>query len=317
MPDPRSTRLFAATVTPFTSDGHLDLDALAVHVDRLVREGVDGLVVGGTTGESGALAPEERVALLRAAVDAAGDRAAVVAGVGEHDTTTGIALTVDAARAGADGVLVAAPAASRPSQAGLLAHVRALADAADVPVMLYDNPRRFGVGFEMPTLLRAAEHPNVWAVKDATENPHRAAELMGLSDLAYYAGSDAAAMVLTAGGQGVVGVGVNVEPALWRAYVDALLGGDLDAADDCSRRLAPLDHALHRHVPPAVATKVVLRGLGLLPTARVRLPLVGPVPEETAAIRRDLEVYEGLPDFHSGLARLDHPDAHGGALRLL
>lgn len=317
MPDPRSTRLFAATVTPFTTDGHLDLDTFARHVDRLAGEGVDGIVVAGTTGESGALAPEERTALLWAAVDAADGRAAVVAGVGEHDTTTGITLAVAAARAGADGVLVAAPAASRPSQAGLLAHVRALADATDVPVMLYDNPRRFGVGFEMPTLLRAAEHPNVWAVKDATENPHRAAELMGLTDLAYYAGSDAAAMVLTAGGQGVVGVGVNVEPALWRAYVDALLDGELDAADDFARRLAPLDHALHHHVPPAVATKVVLRGLGLLPTARVRLPLVGPVPEEAAAIRRDLEVYEGLPDFRSGLARLDHPDARGGALRLL
>ncbi|MFD7022167.1 dihydrodipicolinate synthase family protein [Promicromonospora sukumoe] len=317
MPDPRSTRLYAATVTPFTSDGHLDLDALAAHVDRLVGEEVDGIVVGGTTGESGALAPPERTALVRTAVDAAGGRAAVVAGVGEHDTTTGITLAHDAGRAGADGVLVAAPAASRPSQAGLLAHVRALADAADAPVMLYDNPRRFGVGLDMPTLLRAAEHPNVWAVKDATENPHRAAEIIGLTDLAYYAGSDAAAMVLTAGGQGVVGVGANVEPALWRAYVDALVGGDLDVADGFADRLAPLDHALHHHVPPAVATKVVLRALGLLPSARVRLPLVGPVPEETAAIRRDLEVYDGFPDFHRGLVRLDHPDARGGALRLL
>lgn len=316
MPDPLSTRLFAATVTPFTADGHLDLDALAAHVDRLVTQGVDGVVVAGTTGESGALAPAERLDLVRTAVDAAARRAAVVVGAGEHDTTEGIALAADGVRAGADGVLVAAPAASRPSQAGLLAHVWAIADAADAPVMLYDNPRRFGVGFETATLLRAADHPNVRAVKDATENPHRAAEIMGLTDLAYYAGSDAAAMVLTAGGQGVVGVGVNVEPALWRAYVDALLGGDPDVVGGFAERLAPLDHALHRHVPPAVATKVVLRGLGLLPTARVRLPLVGPLPEERAAIRRDLEVYDGLPDFHRGLVRLDHPDAHGGALRL-
>lgn len=317
MPDPRSTRLFAASVTPFTSDGHLDLDTLAKHVDRLVTEGVDGVVVAGTTGESGALAPDERIELVRTAVDAAAGRAAVVVGVGEHDTTEGITLASGGTRAGAAGVLIAAPAASRPSQAGLLAHVRAIADAAEAPVMLYDNPRRFGVGFDLATLQRAAEHHNVWAIKDATDSPHRAAEIMGLTDLAYYAGSDAAVMVLTAGGQGVVGVGVNVEPRLWRAYVDALLDGEIDVAEGFALRLAPLDHALHHHVPPAVATKIVLRGMGLLPTARVRLPLVGPVPDETAAIRRDLDVYDGLPDFHTGLARLDHPDMHGGALRLL
>ncbi|ACQ80396.1 dihydrodipicolinate synthase [Beutenbergia cavernae DSM 12333] len=315
MADTPFGRLLAAVVTPFTPDGHLDLGALERHVDRLVSAGVDGLVVAGTTGESAALGADERSDVVRVATSVAAGRARVVSGTGEHDTTSAIEAARAGVRAGADAVLAPTPAYVRPSQAGVLAHLRAVADAADVPVMLYDNPRRSGVGLELATLERAAAHPNVCAIKDATDDLSRAADILGMLELAYFAGSDVAALpTLALGGTGLVGVAANVAPEEYRQLLDAVSAGDLRAAALAHHRLEPLVRALNRHVPPAVATKVVLRGLGLLPCARVRLPLVGPDAAEVVAIRRDLERYAPLPEVRAGLVRLDHPDALGGAL---
>ncbi|MCL1868919.1 MAG: dihydrodipicolinate synthase family protein [Promicromonosporaceae bacterium] len=313
--DPAAPHLYAASVTPFAGDGRLDLEAFEQHLDRLVSAGVDGVVVAGTTGETTTLCLGEKVDLVRAAREAVGLRAVVVAGTGERDTTEGIAEARALMRAGAGGLLVSAPAACRPSQAGLLAHVRAIADASDAPVMLYDNPRRFGVGFAVETLAAAEQHPNIWAVKDATDDPDRPGQVAEQTGLAWFAGSDGSAATLGWGGYGLVGVGVNVDPAAYRAYLNALRGWDTARAAQCGDALDPLVRALHAHVPPAVATKVVLRALGLLPCARVRLPLVGPTPVEAAAIRRDLTAYDGLWQARPGAVPLGRLDDQGGALQ--
>ena len=173
-----------AMVTPFTADGKLDVDAGVRLAHHLVDSGCDGLVLAGTTGESPTTTENEKLDLLRAVIDAVGDRAKIVAGAGSNDTAHSVELARDAARAGAHGLLVVTPYYSRPPQAGLLAHFTAVADATDLPVMLYDIPPRSVVPIETETLRRLAEHPRIIAVKDAKGDLNAGAELIGTTDLA-------------------------------------------------------------------------------------------------------------------------------------
>src|SRR5882757_4138729 len=161
-------RLLTAMVTPFGVSGELDLDKAAELATYLVDEQRnDALVINGTTGESPTTTDAEKADLVRAVVDAVGDRAHVVAGVGTFDTVHTIHLAEQAAKAGAHALLVVTPYYSRPPQEGLLAHFRAVADAAELPSVLYDIPHRSGVPIEVDTMLRLAEHPRIVAVKDA------------------------------------------------------------------------------------------------------------------------------------------------------
>ena len=160
-------QVLTAMVTPFHADGELDLDAAGKLASHLVELGNDGLVVNGTTGESPTTTDAEKAELIRAVVDAVGERATVVAGAGTYDTAHCVHLAREAAEAGADGLLVVTPYYSRPPQAGLIAHFTAVADATDLPVMLYDIPPRCVIPIEPDTLRRLAEHPRIVAVKDA------------------------------------------------------------------------------------------------------------------------------------------------------
>ena len=160
MPTPPFGRLLTAMVTPFTTEGLVDLDAAAGLAIYLVDDlGHDGLVINGTTGESPTTSDAEKADLVRAVIDAVGDRASVVAGVGTFNTEHTLELAADAAKLGADGLLVVTPYYSKPPQAGLLEHFRRVADSTDVPVMLYDIPGRSGVAIASDTMLRLAEHP--------------------------------------------------------------------------------------------------------------------------------------------------------------
>src|SRR4051794_4636889 len=160
-------RLLTAMVTPMTRDGDVDYDGVQQLAVHLVDRGNDGLVISGTTGESATTSDDEKERLLRAVVEAVGDRATVVAGVGTNDTAHSIELARAAEKAGAHAALAVTPYYTKPPQAGLLAHFRSLADASALPLMLYDIPGRSGVPVETETLVRLAEHPRIVAVKDA------------------------------------------------------------------------------------------------------------------------------------------------------
>lgn len=289
MDAPALGTVLTAMVTPFTPDGDLDLVRAAALAEHLVAAGNDGLVVNGTTGESPTTSDEEKLALVAAVVEAVGDRAHVVAGVGTNDTAHSVRLAARTAAAGADGLLVVSPYYSRPSQAGVRAHVRAVADAGGLPVMLYDIPGRTAVEMTTETLLCLSEHPLVVAVKDAKGDLVAATRVMSRCDLQYYSGDDALTLAhLTNGGVGVVGVSSHVLAPLYARLVAAVRGGDLPAALALHRRAQPVVDAVMSHLPGVVAAKVALQLQGHLDCADVRLPLVAATPEEVAALRTAL-----------------------------
>src|SRR3954451_21873426 len=183
-------RLLTAMVTPMTRDGDVDYDGVQQLAAHLVEQRNDGLVISGTTGESPTTTDEEKERLLRAVVEAVGDRAAIVAGVGTYDTAHTTHLAQAAEKAGADGLLLVTPYYSKPPQAGLLAHFRTAADATGLPAMIYDIPGRTGTAVATETMVALAEHPRVVAVKDAKGDFEASAWVLARTDLAYYSGDD-------------------------------------------------------------------------------------------------------------------------------
>jgi 4-hydroxy-tetrahydrodipicolinate synthase len=280
----------AAMITPFHPDGSLDTDgaqALAVH---LVDRGCDGLVLSGTTGESPTTSDAEKDALLRAVLEAVGDRARVTAGVGSNDTRHTVELARAAERAGAHGLLVVTPYYNRPGQEGLRRHFTAVADAVPLPVMLYDVPERTGSRLTEESLLCLAEHPRITAVKDATADLAMSARIIARTDLQYYSGVDELNLPLYAlGAVGAVSTVANVAPGGTRDVLDAHTGGDPRAAVQLNQRLIPLMEAMMTRAPGTVTSKALLRDLGL-PAGPVRLPLVDASPELTAVLTAAMAV---------------------------
>jgi 4-hydroxy-tetrahydrodipicolinate synthase len=183
--------VLTAMVTPFKPDGSLDTDAAARLATHLVDSGCDGLVLFGTTGESPTTTDDEKIALLRAVLEAVGDRARIVGGAGSYDTARSVHLAKACAAEGAHGLLVVTPYYSRPPQAGWSAHFTAVADATELPVILYDIPPRSVVAIEWDTIRTLAEHPNIVAVKDAKGDLHGGGQIIAETGLAYYSGDDA------------------------------------------------------------------------------------------------------------------------------
>ncbi|MDN5859664.1 MAG: 4-hydroxy-tetrahydrodipicolinate synthase, partial [Pseudonocardia sp.] len=181
-------QVLVAMVTPFAADGSLDLVTAEKLATHLVDLGCDGLVINGTTGESPTTSDHEKTALIRAVVGAVGDRARIVAGAGTYDTAHSVALAKAAEQAGAHGLLTVTPYYSRPPQSGLVAHFTAIADATELPVMLYDIPPRSIVPIDLETLQRLAEHPRIVAVKDARIDLRVGTEALATTALAYYSG---------------------------------------------------------------------------------------------------------------------------------
>ena len=289
-PDPARPfgRVLTAMVTPFAEDGSIDLagaQELAAHL--VDRQAHDGLVVFGTTGESPTVSDGEQHAVLEAVLDAVGDRATVVAGVGTNDTAHSIEKAQAAARLGVHGLLVVTPYYTTPPQAGLLRHFPAGADATDLPVMLYDIPPRSVVPIEVETLVRAAEHPNIVAVKDAKADLGAVMWTLARTDLAYYSGEDMLNLPLLAlGAVGVVSVvGHLVGPRL-AELVGAVESGDLVKARAVNEALLPVYTGIFR-TQGVILVKAALRALGL-PAGPVRPPLVDATPEQLEQLRMDL-----------------------------
>ena len=282
-------RVLTAMVTPFTDDLALDLDAAARLAVHLVDHGSDGLVVSGTTGESPTTTDAEKVDLLRAVLDAVGDRATVVAGVGTNDTRHTVEGARAAAEAGAHGLLVVTPYYNKPPQAGLLAHFTTVADATDLPVMLYDIPGRTATKIATETLVRAAEHERIVAVKDAVGDVYEGAWVMARSDLAYYSGDDAANLAwLAHGAVGLVSVVSHVAGLQYRAMVEAVLEGDLTTAQRVYREVLPAVRGIMTITQGAIMAKAALQLQGVLGSRAVRLPLVEATSEQVDLLKGDL-----------------------------
>lgn len=280
-------RVLTAMVTPFTSEGALDLDGAQRLARHLVDAGNDGLVVNGTTGESPTTSDAEKAQLVRAVVEAVGDRAHVVAGAGTNDTRHSTELARAAQDAGAHGLLVVTPYYNKPPQEGLVRHFTAVADATDLPVMLYDIPGRSGVALETETIVRLAEHPRIVANKDAKGDLAAASWALSRSGLAWYSGDDMLNLpLLSIGAVGFVSVvGHLVAPELC-AMLDAHRSGDVAKAAEIHQQLLPVFTGIFR-TQGAMTTKAALALKGL-PAGPLRLPLVGLGPEETEQLKRDL-----------------------------
>jgi len=280
-------RVLTAMVTPFTPAGDLDLDTAAALAAHLVDRGNDGLVVSGTTGESPTTSRQEKYELLRAVVDAVGDRAHVVAGVGTYDTAETVELAEDAAKAGATGLLAVTPYYSRPSEDGLFAHYARTCAATDLPVMLYDIPARTGLALSHVLLLRLGRLPQVVAVKDAKDDLVATARLLAESDLSVYCGTDALNLPqLSLGAAGFVSVISHVATPQLVELLTAYGQGDVARARGVNRELQPVYDGMFR-LPGVVLAKAALTLSGRS-AGPVRLPHVDASAAQVEVLRHDL-----------------------------
>ncbi len=276
-------RLITAMVTPFHADGSLDLQAARRLAAYLVDEQRnDAVVVSGTTGEAPTTTDEEKDVLLRTVVAEIGDRAQVLAGVGTFDTQHTLKLARQAATAGADGLLLVTPYYSRPPQDAVASHFLQVADATDLPILLYDIPHRSGIPIETNTLLQVAAHPNIVGVKDAKGQPAVSAQVMAATDLAYYAGDDAMLLPLMAvGGVGVVGTSTHFTGAATADIIATYLAGDWQGALAKYRAVLGVYTGVFA-TQGCMLVKAGLAARGFGP-AVLRAPLLAPTEAESAA----------------------------------
>jgi 4-hydroxy-tetrahydrodipicolinate synthase len=264
-----------AMVTPMNPDGTISEPGLVSLVDHLLATGCDGIVVGGTTGESPTITDVELVRLVRAVAAQSNSQARVIAGVGTYDTAASVRRAREAEAAGADALLLVCPYYSRPTQAGVIAHCVAVADATELPVMLYDVPARTGIAMAAATLTELAGHPRIRAVKDAKGDLFEAMSVMATTSLAYYCGIDELNLpYLACGATGVVSVVGNVVADRNAELIRAVRGNDLAGANAVQRSLLPLVDAIMRMSQGATMAKAALAELGIIPHATVRLPLL-------------------------------------------
>lgn len=283
--------VLTAMVTPFRPSGPVDLEAAA----RLARYLVDdqrndGVVVNGTGGEAPTTSDAEKADLIATVADAVGDRAHVVAGVGTFDTAHSIHLAGLAAKNGATGLLCVTPYYSKPPQAGLLRHFRAVADATDLPVLLYDIPGRSAVPIAPETMIELAAHDQIVAVKDAKSDIAATSRVLAETDLAWYAGNDVETLPLLAlGAVGVVGTSTHFCGAQTKQLIEAFGRGDaagLAEARRLHRQLVPIYTGIFR-TQGTILVKAGLRDRGM-DVGPVRSPLVDATDAELAQLRLDL-----------------------------
>ena len=279
--------VLTATVTPFDADGRVDYDRYRELCTYLVDNGSDGVVVTGTTGEAPTLSDDERLELLRAAIDSVGDRATVVAGTGTYSTEHSIQLTEAAHEAGADGFLVVTPYYNKPPPRGIVKHFEAVAAVSDRPIIVYNIPSRVVLNLEPETIARLAEIPTVKAVKQANDDLDQARRIVDLG-LDLYAGDDDIVYpFLELGGTGGVCVHTHVVGPQVKEMVTRFRAGDADAAKKIDEEIAPSIEIL-RVAPNPIAIKAALQMVGH-DVGGLRLPLVEANEAEKALIRDCLE----------------------------
>jgi 4-hydroxy-tetrahydrodipicolinate synthase len=279
--------VLTAMVTPFHDDGSVDFDSFQRLARHLVENGSDGVVVSGTTGESPNLTDDERIDLLRAAIESVGDDATVVAGTGTYSTAHSVHLTEQAHELGVDAFLVVTPYYNKPPQRGIVAHFEEIARASDKPIVVYNIPARVVVNIEPETMSRLAEIPTVRAVKQANDDPAQAKHVVD-TGLDLYAGDDNLVQpFLELGGIGGVCVHTHVVGPQVAAQVKAFLSGDAERAREIDRDLGPAYELLKvqsNPIPIKAALNLLGHGVG-----GHRLPVPPPTEDEIAAVRGCLE----------------------------
>jgi 4-hydroxy-tetrahydrodipicolinate synthase len=275
--------LLTAIVTPFRADGSLDLDSFRSLASYLVDHGSDGLVVCGTTGESPTLHDHEKLELFAAALDAVGDRATVVAGTGTYSTEHSVYLTEKATELGVDGVLIVTPYYNKPPQRAIVAHFRAIAEATDKLIVVYNIPSRVVVNIEPETIAELAEIPNVAAVKQANADLDQARRIVE-TGLDLYAGDDDLILpFLELGGLGGIAVHAHVVGPQVKELIQRWKAGDHEGARELNRQLRPAIDLLKIQVNP-IPIKAALNELGHQ-VGGYRLPMVEPSEQELAEVR--------------------------------
>jgi 4-hydroxy-tetrahydrodipicolinate synthase len=279
--------VLTAMVTPFTPDGSLDTAVAAQLANHLVDAGCDGLVVSGTTGESPTTTDDEKRELLRVVLEAVGDRARVIAGAGTYDTAHSVRLAKACAAEGAHGLLVVTPYYSKPPQSGLIAHFTAVADATDLPVLLYDIPPRSVIPIETETIRALAAHPNIVGIKDAKADLHSGGQIIAETGLAYYSGDDALNLPwLAMGATGFISVISHVAAGQLREMLSAFASGDIATARKINVSVAPLCNAMSR-LGGVTMSKAGLRLQGI-EVGDPRLPQMPATPEQIDALAADM-----------------------------
>lgn len=290
--------VLTAMVTPMLANGDLDYEGAQRLAEHLVATGNDGLVVSGTTGEAPTTSDDEKDRLLRVVIEAVGDRAGVVAGVGTNDTAHSIELAVAAQRAGADGLLVVTPYYNRPPQSGVAHHFCSIADSTELPVLLYDIPVRTGTPIEWQTLVSLSEHPNIVGVKDAKGDLESAVEVLRRTDLVWYSGDDGLNLpFLSIGAVGFVSVIGHLVADRLQQLAAQFQAGNVEAARLTNESLQPVATGMFR-TQGAILVKAALNELGL-PAGPMRSPMVDATAEQVAALRVDLAA-GGVAGFTPG-----------------
>lgn len=271
-------------VTPFTDDNVIDFVAVEKLAAQLVADGCDGLCISGTTGEAPTTSDQEKIDLLKCVRAVVGDTIKLLAGVGGNETAHVIKSAHDAQRAGADAVLAVTPYYNKPPQSGVISHFEALADATDLPVVLYDIPGRSAIAITTDSLLRLAEHDRIVAVKDAKGDIFASTDVMRQTDLMYYCGDDADNLSFLAHGAiGMISVVAHGFASDYRALIAAMDIGNLPKAREIHHRLIPAVAAIMSpQSQGAIRAKAVVHARGLIATTHMRLPLLAETPEQTA-----------------------------------
>lgn len=276
-----------ALVTPFR-DGAVDHPALSSLVDRQIRDGIDGLLACGCTGEAATLTEEEHLKVVESVLEAAGGRVPVIAGTGKNDTASSIRLSLEASEMGVDGVLLITPYYNKPTPRGQIEHFTRVADAVDCPVILYNVPGRTGTNMLPETVARLAEHPRIVAIKDAAGSAERVTEIRGLCDITILSGDDPIAMAQVAlGASGVISVISNIAPGEMARLVSLTSSGELEEARGIQDRLHPVMKALFLETNP-IPVKKALSLMGLT-TDEMRLPLVSMSEELVPLLEKTLK----------------------------
>ena len=282
--------MLVALVTPF-KNGQVDYAAIERLVDWHIEQGTEGLVPVGTTGESPTVDIAEHQKIVKTVVERSAGRIAVVAGTGGNATAEAIHLTRYAKDVGADGSLQVCPYYNKPTQEGLYRHFAAIAEAVDLPMVLYNIPGRTGVSLAPVTIARLAQLPQVVAVKEATGSIDQASEILVQCDLVVLSGDDSLTLPLMAvGAQGVISVVGNLVPKDVKRLTDAMLAGDVATAQEAHRRLFPLCRAMFIETNP-IPVKTAMKMVGLLESDEKRLPMTDLTPEHAEALKEALEAY--------------------------
>lgn len=282
--------VLTAMATPMLPSGAVDFQSARQLAAHLVDCGNDGIILSGTTGESPTTHSPDKIDLIRAVVAEVGDRAQVIAGAGSNDTAHTVRMARDAETAGAQGLLVVTPYYSKPSQEGVYQHITAVADATELPVMLYDIPGRTSLKLNDATVERLAQHERIVAMKDATGDVFSGTRLMQRTGMAWYSGDDGLNLpFLAMGASGMVSVAGHAYGRQLRTMVDAVDAGDMGKARAAFTEMAPFIEAINPDLPWAVAAKAAAQILGVIAHRAVRLPLVEATVAQVEEIQKILD----------------------------